>query len=409
MRLLLPICLIILSVSTKLNGQIQGCTDPIATNFNKDATVNDGSCLYNPANIEVDTSLLLPEILKESSGLIIYNTNLWTHNDDTDIHIYRLNTDDISDYQSHTLFGTQNTDWEEISQDDTYFYIGDFGNNVNGNRKNLHILRVEKNSLLSGSPQIDSISFSYSKQTDFNAAGANNTNFDCEAFIVTADSIYLFTKEWISLKTSLYVLPKVPGVYIAEFRDNLDAEGLITGANLLEQKRLIVLCGYSELLQPFIYLLYDFSKDNFFDGNKRKISLNLPFHQIEGIASKDGLSYYVSNEEVTNQYISVRQKLHKLDLSAFLNHYISGASTSSTSPLSHDCVFPLLYPNPARDRISIATKCAEFKLYLYSVYGQLLIKDKDVKTLDISEVPAGTYILRIMTTYFDVYHKIIVL
>ena len=150
MKLLLPICLIVLSVSTKLNGQIYGCTDPLATNYNKDATVNDGSCLYNPASIDADTSFLLPEILKESSGLIIYNTDIWTHNDDTDINIYRLNPDDITDYQSYTLTGTQNTDWEEISQDDTYFYIGDFGNNANGNRRNLYILRVEKKLLIVG-------------------------------------------------------------------------------------------------------------------------------------------------------------------------------------------------------------------------------------------------------------------
>jgi hypothetical protein len=39
-----------------------------------------------------------------------------------------------------------NKDWEDFTRH-TYFYIGDFGNNVSGNRKDLHILRIEKESL----------------------------------------------------------------------------------------------------------------------------------------------------------------------------------------------------------------------------------------------------------------------
>jgi hypothetical protein len=61
----------------------------------------------------------------------------------------------------------KNTDWEEISQDSSYIYVGDFGNNYQGNRTDLHILRIEKKSFLLNQPIIDTISFSYSNQTDF--------------------------------------------------------------------------------------------------------------------------------------------------------------------------------------------------------------------------------------------------
>jgi hypothetical protein len=60
-----------------------------------------------------------------------------------------------------------NKDWEEISQDSTYFYIGDFGNNVSEKQKRPSYLRIEKRSLALDVPKIDTLSFSYSDQTDF--------------------------------------------------------------------------------------------------------------------------------------------------------------------------------------------------------------------------------------------------
>jgi hypothetical protein len=49
-----------------------------------------------------------------------------------------------------------NKDWEEISQDSTYFYIGDFGNNVSGNRKDF-IFKNRKESLALDVPKIDTL------------------------------------------------------------------------------------------------------------------------------------------------------------------------------------------------------------------------------------------------------------
>jgi hypothetical protein len=213
----------------------------------------------------------------------------------------------------------KNNDWEEISQDDSYIYIGDFGNNYQGNRKDLHILRIEKKSFLLNNPVIDTIAFSYSNQTDFNLQKENSTNFDCEAFVISKDSIYLFTKQWSQNKTSIYVLPKIPGNYIAELKETLDVKGLITGATLLASGKGIVLCGYSKTLQPFLYLLYDYKNNVFSTGNQRKIKLSLPFHQIEGIATFDGKRFYLTNESfIRKPFLNIPQQMHSIDLSSFL-------------------------------------------------------------------------------------------
>lgn len=303
-------------------AQISGCTDPLSKNYNPIATLNDGSCNYVSVKIKPKYSVKLDAILKETSSLTQSDSLFWTCNDDTDTALYAIDTKGVIQNKIE-LKNATNTDWEEISQDSDHFYIGDFGNNVSGNRKNLHILRVEKQSLSQNNAKIDTLSFSYSNQTDFTKTKTNATNFDCEAFIVSGDSIYLFTKQWKEKRTSVYVIPKTPGNYIAQLQESFNVKGLITAATYLIEKKLLVLAGYSKTLSPFIYLFYDYNNSSFFSGNKRKINIALPFHQIEGISTQDGLHYYLTNENfVKKPIINVPQQLHQLDLSAFLTKYL---------------------------------------------------------------------------------------
>src|SRR5665647_3174356 len=127
------------------NAQINGCTDPLAINFNPSATFNDGSCAFSPASIAPISSFNLAGNLTETSGLISWNNQIWTHNDGDDINIYALDSTSGTIIKSYPINGTTNTDWEEISQDDDFVYIGDFGNNSNGNRTDLKIVRIAKN------------------------------------------------------------------------------------------------------------------------------------------------------------------------------------------------------------------------------------------------------------------------
>lgn len=304
-------------------SQISGCTDPLSKNYNSNATINDGSCLYKTINIRPQYSKPLNDSLKETSGLISFDNLLWTHNDDHDKTIYGL--DSLGKIKKRlVLKNVINHDWEEISQDSTHIYIGNFGNNYSGNRKDLQILKIEKKSFLENNPIIEPISFTYSDQTDFSLQKPNSTDFDCEAFIVTKDSIYLFTKQWKSSKTSIYAFPKQSGNHIAQLKETFDTKGLVTGAVYLESKKLVALCGYSKKGKSFLYLLYDFKNYDFLSGNKRRINLRLPFHQIEAITTTDGLHYYLTNESLVRKPIlNVRQQIHYFDLSSILNSYLN--------------------------------------------------------------------------------------
>ena len=308
-------------------SQILGCTDPMSKNYNPLATKNDGSCKYANAKVGFSKSFELNEMIKETSGLLAYDGYLWTHNDDKDVNLYGFSIDSILSFKkskinfSKKIPLVKTKDWEAIAQDSLYFYVGDFGNNYRGNRKDLTIYKIKKDNLHTITPLV----FTYENQTEFTQQKPNKTNFDCEAMISLGDYLYLFTKEWTSKKTTVYKVLKSGENQVAQKVSEFDVAGLITDATYLADKNLLVLLGYSSKINPFIYVFYDFEGDNFFGANKRKINLKANFYQTEGIATTDGLTYFVSNEKLRalNGIIDVKPQIHVLNLSAFLTNYIS--------------------------------------------------------------------------------------
>ncbi len=381
------------------NANAQRHDDSADSIFHASSFRNMPNRTYDSATVMPISSFNLDSRIPETSGLIYWDGRLWTNNDDTDINLYSLDTSNGNIMESYMLRSTFNKDWEEISQDADYIYIGDFGNNANGNRADLKILRIGKNSLLTQSPMIDTIHFTYSDQTDFTPAGSNNTDFDCEAFIVSTDSIYLFTKQWVSKRTSVHSISKSPGVRVASLQTSFDVEGLITGATYLQAKRLVVLCGYSTLLQPFLYLLYDFHGSAFFGGNTKKIAIDLPFHQIEGIATADGLKYYITNEYLNHSPIpTIPQQLHILDLRPFLGEYLDNLKLQIQEVKKTNTV--CIFPNPARDFITLKAEIAGASLR-YSLINQLGRIERSgpvpvgTSGVDLSGLTNGLYFMRI--------------
>jgi hypothetical protein len=397
LKIALTIGIFIFMAGIDLSGQVYGCNDAPAINYNPAATTNDGSCIYEDVIADPVNSFVMSETVSETSGLIIWDGKIWTHNDSDDNNLYALDSLDGSIIVSYLLEGLLNTDWEEISQDDNYVYIGDTGNNMNGNRTDLKILRIGKNTILAGDPIADTIFFSYYGQSDFSPSGANNTDFDCEAFIVSSDSIYLFTKQWKGLKTAIYSIPKTPGSYTARFIEEYDIQGMITGSVFLEEKKLVVLCGYDDTLQPFFWLLYDFSGPFFFSGNKRKLFISLPFHQVEGITTSDGLKYYVSNEAyVMEPFIDIPPKLHIFDLKPFLEDYL--ASLISEVPVTEPTDFYKIYPVPSDQFLTVKSDPGSLPSS-YEIINQLgqtvltgIFTESDT-VIDISRLSEGIYIL----------------
>jgi len=394
MKAKIILLLLILPGLQAMQAQVYGCTDPLSRNFNPNATINDGSCTYPSTTVSAVSTIALPDTVNETSGLLLWDASLYTHNDNTDINLYSLNSLTGNLENTLAVTGTSNQDWEDIDQDENYVYIAETGNNVSGNRSNLRILRVDKVGLLAGNPTVNSINFTYSNQSNFAATSNNSTDFDCEAIIVSRDSIYLFTKQWVSRKTSVYSLPKTPGTHIAQLQDTYNVGGLITGATYIQDKRVVALCGYSTTLQPFIYLLYDFDGDNFFGGNKRKLNLSLNFHQIEGITTINGLDYYLSNEHFQQFVINVPQKLHTVNLSEYLSSYLQNVAGITANTLKEAGI--IIFPNPAFSTLTI--QCPQSivgrQYQIVDMTGRIVqggVLLSITNTLDIASLTPGVY------------------
>jgi hypothetical protein len=252
--------------------------------------------------------------LHETSGLVKFNHRFWTHNDDSDCNLYALDTLSGEILETYNLPNIENTDWEDISHDETHFYIGDFGNNYQGNRKDLHILKIEKQSLLDRNSKIERINFSYSNQIDFSIQKPNRTNFDCEAMAVTNDSILLFLKEWKNKQTTIYSLPKTAGNYIVKPKESFKIKGLVTSACYLKSKNKLTLCGYTKNGRPFVSVFSEFQSTNFFSGKNIKYKLKPRFQQIESIYSHDGVHFAITNEKLDFLWIHRKPKLQFFEL-----------------------------------------------------------------------------------------------
>jgi len=383
--------LLSLLLITTSHAQTPGCTDILAQNYNALATVNDGSCTYAPATVTASSSFILSDTILETSGLIQWNNSIWTHNDNADLHLYALDTTNGSIQYRDSLLNASNIDMEEIAQDSLYIYLGDFGNNANGNRQNLVIYRLAKDSLLIHHLVVDTIAFSYADQTDFTPQGGFNTDFDCEAFIVTDDSIFLFTKQWISHQCTIYSMPKVPGTYSAQRRATYNVQGLTTGATYVRDKNLVVLVGYTTLLQPWFLLLYDYQGSAFFSGNKRKLTTSLGTSQTEGITSTDGMKFYVTNEKRTISTIVFPQQMHIFDLSAYTTNYLTTAIDPCNSTRSGAA-----FPNPVIDEFFLPTQ-AEAHYSICDMNGRevdAFLATSIETRVSVATLAAGIYFIR---------------
>jgi hypothetical protein len=138
-------------------------------------------------------------------------------------------------------------------------------------------------------------------------------------------NLYLFTKRWTSLGTSVYELPATPGSWSAQLVATSTAPtGLVTGADVSAPQRSIILCGYTSSGARFLYFMYDFTGTDFFGGNERYVAMN-NIGQTEGIAFKNPEYVFVSRERLTRVVlgfpITITQALEAVNLTTLLQPY----------------------------------------------------------------------------------------
>jgi hypothetical protein len=317
-----------------------GCTDPQATNYDVNASLNDGSCVYNTTNYSLSLVNNLSDVLQENSGLIRIGNFLYTINDSgAGALMYELDTLGTV-IRTITISGATNVDWEAITSNSTHVFIGDVGNN-NGNRHDLCLYRFLKSDLALDTVQADKLPFYWSDQTQFTSL-PNANNYDCEAIVADADSITLFSKNWEDLQTRRYRLPCFwSDTLAAQLRDSFAVDGLITDACVDTVLNRNYLLGYknngNNFYTSFVWCLWDYQNQQVFSGNRRRVEVGnvLTVAQTEGIALKASNKGYISSEKVSS-VITIAPKLFQFDFTQFVE------STASVKPQKPMALFQLI-------------------------------------------------------------------
>ena len=319
----------------------------------------------------------LNSVLSETSGLLYLNNTLITHNDSEAANqLYDIDTSTGEINRTVTISNATNTDWEDLTHDDMYIYIGDFGN-YRGDRTDLKIYRIAITDYFANtSVTADIINFSYANQTDFTPSPLA-TNFDAESLIHFNNNLYIFSKNWIDGQTNIYELPKTIGSHSISMIDTINSQGLVSGATYNSLDNSIFLCGY-DFSGAFLIQLSGFNSGLFSNGTIVKTSVAVPTNyssQIEGIIPINATEYFVSAEENESN--------------------ASGLYSFNTSSLNVE-IFKetdiTFYPNPAKDEIIINHDNCETKIY--SMTGQLVINSTK-KQIDISKLSTGIYLIQI--------------
>lgn len=330
----------------------------------------------------------LDPVVSETSGLIFTNGRLWTHNDSGNEPIlYCIDTATGLICSHKVVRNVVNTDWEDICTDNEFLYIGDFGNNA-GTREDLKILKVSLDNLddeFTDTIDAETIYFTYNPAYYPETKKADNTDFDCEAMIATSDSIYLFSKNWISKNCFLYSLPKEPGTYTALRRDTLNTQGLICGADYNAETNSVCLIGYVYGIPApsILFYLSNFESDNFFEGNILRYELSLNGYQTEGIVFRDNSRLWFSNES----FLGHAQSLYEFPVPTSLRE---------TDKLN----FIELYPNPTENILIIRLNFEnKLKYRIIDTCGNIVLEsckkinpDEEIQ-LDISGLKSGDYII----------------
>lgn len=337
--------------------------------------------------------------LDETSGLLLYNNVVITHNDSGgNPDLYEVNPETGSVSRTVVVQDATNIDWEDITQDQHFIYVGDIGNNE-GNRKDLKIYKISKADYNDGDDTVtpEIIRYYYEDQTDFKSR-VNNNNWDAEALISYNDQLLIFTKNWADNQVNVYAVPKVADhTHRAVKVSSYNTKGMITGADVSPDHKKIFLTGYSTAAPPFLFTVTNIPTGSYdvFSGqvSEKKANLLPMGNQVEGITivstSKNKHEILISNEKYTVSFgpltFTFPAKLWSLELE---NEDVTLAASAAGSIPTFS-----IYPNPFQNILKLTKKADEIQIY--DLAGKLITTKVLVDEIQLGHLQAGTYMARI--------------
>jgi len=364
-----------------LQGQIAGCIDPAALNYNPAATFNDGSCVYGPSSANPNLISTVSDSLQELSGLVSACNALLGHNDGGNIdRLFRLNQGTGAILQS-TALPLSLTDWEDVAVSQSHIFLGDVGNN-SGQRDTLSIYRIPLTQLCTGSVQtIDTIQFWYADAPS-GILHPDSHNLDCEGLAVYRDSLWLFSKNRVGNRVRIYGLSTTPGKYGIQALDSIVVDGQITGADIIGDS-CMALVGYAPpLYTPFLILGFASDLGAPWKGCVRRIDLGSVFQmgQLEAVCFWSGHSLRFGSEAVSA--LGLGPRLYSLDVGSYLSIPNLGSENLHTGQE--------LWCKKKSEELQIKGLIPGKPLEVFNAQGQRLILKQEVEFEETIRIPTGS-------------------
>jgi len=347
------------------------------------------------SQVEVSDLGVLPSVLGENSGLIFYGDKLISHNDSgNEPLLFELDTVSLSVTRTVTITNAENIDWEDITHDDQYIYLGDIGNNL-GTRSNLVIYRIAKQEYnQSQSVVAERIQYNYEDQTDFTNQG--NSDWDAEAVFVLDGQLIILTKQWNSLGTVAYSLPNMPGNHVVRRVGEFEINGLVTGASIDRDTGELFILGHSMFLEPFVYKVNGPTIDDVFQGESIKLDVTLDFAQTEGIAFIANKRFFISSESFSRDVpaITLNAQLFSLQLPLDEKEIIEEEEEIITE--EKDFIFSI-YPDQELNKMAYELNTEQNVLAraVFDITGKMIhfevSSEFDTNLIDVTYLNTGVY------------------
>ncbi|QJR80615.1 hypothetical protein CA267_007400 [Alteromonas pelagimontana] len=229
----------------------------------------------------------LNDKLKETSGLFCEEDRAYTINDSGNApSIFQINTQ--GKIMQTLSLAEGNYDWETITADVDYFYVGDVGNNA-GDRQRLIIEKVSR-----ATKQVElSINLKYrDNQPKQNLPYAHD--FDAEAMVAKDGDLLLFSKSWETGVARVYRLSTTKSHQTLKPIEMIhDLPGVITGADWDADNKRFLIVGYTStpfgIFTPFIATL----TENF---EVKTVDALDGYGQVEGVCAFANNEIWFSQE-----------------------------------------------------------------------------------------------------------------
>jgi len=252
--------------------------------------------LFYSQTLRIEKKINLSKEVSENSGLIFFNKEIITFNDSggkSELYVIDPKSGKIK--RRVGLENAKNIDWESITQDNEFIYVGDTGNN-SGKRITFVIYKILKTDFLKHhTVAVKKIKFLY-EDLDKIPKKERGDYFDCEAITFYKEKILLFTKNRHKGNTHIYQIPSAEGTHIAKKIQILPIDCLLTSVDYNSKNNMLLGTAYNSNYKPYIFIIKNFMPHS---SKFKKINLTpllKKVNQIEGVSWAGDNKFYISRE-----------------------------------------------------------------------------------------------------------------